>query len=215
MCRVETIYQAVYSGTLGVKPTECLRTRRPGRKCRQARHPNKRTGLPNISLRPVDVEDRSEVGHWEIDQIIGARNQSSLLTFAERVTRYTMAITMPDGYNSEATLAGLIEGLGRVPGHLLKSVTSIKDRSGLNGRLSPVFSTLMCGSVTRTRHGNAGRSRTRTGPGGSGSPEEPASISSTKPTSILLHQQSMGNVDGTSTTNALQPSTIKQSCNDH
>lgn len=120
---VETIYQALYTGALDVKPVDCLRTRRRRRKCRQARHPNKRAGLPNIALRPVEVEDRSELGHWEIDQIIGARNASSLLTFTERVTRYSMGITMPEGYDAQATLAGLIEGLVRVPAHMLKSVT--------------------------------------------------------------------------------------------
>lgn len=120
---VETIYQAVYSGALGVKAAECLRLRRPRRRARQARHANQRAGLPNIAKRPEPVEDRVEVGHWEIDQIIGARNQSSLLTFTERVTRYAMAITMPEGYDAEATLAGLVEGLDRVPAGLLKSVT--------------------------------------------------------------------------------------------
>ncbi len=33
---VETIYRAVYDGVLGVKATECLRTRRPRRRRRQA-----------------------------------------------------------------------------------------------------------------------------------------------------------------------------------
>ena len=71
---VETIYQAVYGGVLGVRATECLRSRRPRRRSRQARHPNKRgAGLPNISARPAGVNDRLEVGHWEIDQIIEAR----------------------------------------------------------------------------------------------------------------------------------------------
>lgn len=80
-------------------------------------------GLPNISIRPGGVNDRQEPGHWEIDQIIGARNRSPLLTLTERVTRYAMAITMPEGYDSVATLAGLYEALDRIPGHLLKSVT--------------------------------------------------------------------------------------------
>lgn len=78
---VETIDQGLYSGALAVRPTECLRSRRPRRRRRQARHPNKRAGLPNISKRPEEVEDRTEVGHWEIDQVIGARNQSSIITF--------------------------------------------------------------------------------------------------------------------------------------
>ena len=92
---------------LGVKAAECLRLRRPRRRARQARHANQRAGLPNIAKRPEPVEDRVEVGHWEIDQIIGARNQSSLLTFTERVTRYAMAITMPEGYDAEATVSPL------------------------------------------------------------------------------------------------------------
>ena len=120
---VETIYQALHSGAVGLRPTECLRTRRPRRRSRQARHPNKRAGLPNISKRPCAVNERTEVGHWEIDQIIGARNRSSLLTLTERVTRYAMAITMPEGYDAPATLAGLIEGLDRIPAGLLRSVT--------------------------------------------------------------------------------------------
>lgn len=120
---VETIYQAVYTGVLGVKATECLRMRRPRRRCRQARHANKRPGLANIATRPAAVKDRLEVGHWEIDQIIGARNKSSLLTFTERVTRYAMAITMPEGYDAPATLAGLTVGLERIPTALLRSIT--------------------------------------------------------------------------------------------
>ena len=121
---VETIYQAVYAGALGVKATECLRSRRPRRRSRNGRQCNKRgAGGPNISTRPAEVNDRLEVGHWEIDQITGARNQSSLITFAERVTRYTFAITMPEGYDAIATLAGLTEGLDRIPATMLRSVT--------------------------------------------------------------------------------------------
>lgn len=120
---VQTIYQGVYSGALGVKATECLRTRRRSRRSRQARRANKRAGLPNISSRPDDLNKQTEPGHWEIDQIIGAQNGSSLLTLTERVTRVAMAITMPEGYDRIATLAGLCEALDRIPGHLLKSVT--------------------------------------------------------------------------------------------
>lgn len=117
---VETIYQAVYSGVLGVKATECLRTRRPRR---QARNVNKRAGLPNIASRPDVVDDRGEVGHWEGDLIIGERNHSALLTLCERVTRFAIGITMPEGYDRVATLAGLCEALDRIPGRMLKSVT--------------------------------------------------------------------------------------------
>ncbi len=42
---VETICAALYAGIDGPCPTECLRTRRPSRRRRQARHENKRPGL--------------------------------------------------------------------------------------------------------------------------------------------------------------------------
>lgn len=120
---VETIYAAVFAGVLEVKSTECLRSRRPRRKRRRDRHESIRPGLPNIMARPAAVGDRSELGHWEGDQIIGWRNRSSMLWLTERVTRYAIGITMPEGYSADAIVAGLVDGLDRVPVHLRKSIT--------------------------------------------------------------------------------------------
>lgn len=120
---VETIYAAVYAGVLEVKATECLRMRRPRRRARQMRHHHQRPALPNIAGRPAIVADRVEVGHWEADQIIGARNRSSMLSLSERVTRYSILVTMPNGYAADDIVAGLVEGLDRVPEHLLRSIT--------------------------------------------------------------------------------------------
>ncbi|MHB1511433.1 MAG: IS30 family transposase [Acidimicrobiales bacterium] len=120
---VETIYAAVYAGVLCVLPTECLRTRRRRRRRRQARHETKRPGMPNIALRPAVVNERAELGHWEGDQIIGRSNRSSMLWLTERVTRFSIPVTMPEGYAGEAMLAGLAAGLEQIPPHLLRSIT--------------------------------------------------------------------------------------------
>lgn len=120
---VETIYAAVYAGVLGVKPTECLRSRRPRRRRRQARGESKRPGLPNIVLRPTAANDRTELGHWEGDQIIGRANRSSMLWLTERVTRFSIGVTMPEGYAGDAMLGGLVNGLDQIPAHLLRSIT--------------------------------------------------------------------------------------------
>ncbi|MCP3853379.1 MAG: IS30 family transposase, partial [Actinomycetia bacterium] len=120
---VETIYAAVYDGRLGLKPADVLRTRRRRRRGRQARRANKGPALPNIDARPTSVNDRSEAGHWEADQIIGAHNRSSMLWLTERVTRYGIGISMPDGYSAVAVLAGLVEACEQIPAHLLKSIT--------------------------------------------------------------------------------------------
>ena len=120
---VETIYTSVYDGTLGVKATECLRMRRPRRRRRQGRCVSKRASLPNICSRPEEVNERREVGHWEADQIIGKGNRSSMLWLTERVTRYTIGVTMPCGYTADAVLAGLVVACEQIPGHLLRSIT--------------------------------------------------------------------------------------------
>ena len=120
---VETVYQALYSGALDVKPAECLRSRRRRRRCRQQRNPRSRPGGPNIAARPAAVNERAEAGHWEVDQIIGAYNRSSMIWLTERQSRYLIPVTMPDGYTADAVLAGLIEGLDTVPAHLRRSLT--------------------------------------------------------------------------------------------
>lgn len=120
---VETIYTAVYDQILEVNATDCLRMRRPRRRGRQDRHPNQRPTLPNIAARPAVVNDRLELGHWEADQIIGAHNRSSMLWLTERVTRFSIPVTMPEGYAADAVLAGLVEALDQIPEHLLRSIT--------------------------------------------------------------------------------------------
>ena len=119
----ETIYAAVFSGALGLKGTVCLRSRRPRRRSRQQRHANQRTVIATIAQRPVEVNDRSEAGHWEADHIVGKANRSAMLHLCERVSRYSILITMPEGYGSLAALAGLVEGLEQIPPHLRKSIT--------------------------------------------------------------------------------------------
>jgi IS30 family transposase len=119
----ETIYLAVYDGTLGVKPRECLRMRRPRRRSRTARNANNRPALPNICDRPAAVNERIEAGHWEVDQIIGARNRSSMIWLSERVTRYSIPIVMPLGYAAVDVLSGLVEACEQIPAHLLRSLS--------------------------------------------------------------------------------------------
>lgn len=120
---VETIYTAVYAGVLDVKAGACLRMRRPRRRSRRSRNPSTRPALPNINDRPDTVNDRSELGHWEADQIIGKANGSSMLWLTERVTRYSIPVTMPVGYSADAVLAGLVEALEQIPPHMRLSIT--------------------------------------------------------------------------------------------
>lgn len=69
------------------------------------------------------VNERGEAGHWEADGIIGARNRSYMLWLTERVSRFSIPVTMPCGYSADATLAGLVEAFEQIPAHLRLSVT--------------------------------------------------------------------------------------------
>jgi IS30 family transposase len=81
----------------------------------QARHANLRPALPNIASRPASVGERREPGHWEGDHIIGKANGSALMWLTGRVTRYSILITMAEGYDFAAALAGLVEGFEQIP----------------------------------------------------------------------------------------------------
>ena len=210
---VETIYSSVYDATLGLKATECLRSRRPRRRGRQVRNANKRAGLPNIALRPAAVNDREEPGHWEADQIIGANNKSSMLWLTERVTRFSIPVTMPNGYAAADALAGLVEALEQIPEHLRLSITF--DQGSEWADWETLVATYGIDAwATRTRHGNAARSRTSTASGAGGSPAAPNSRPPNQPPRNTPQTSSTANAGAASTTRAPPPSTMPSPCSD-
>ena len=103
---------------------------------------------------------------------------SSMIWLSERVTRYSIPITMPNGYTADDVLAGLVEASTRSPHTCCGRSPSTRDRSGPTGRPSPPPTTSTAGSATRTRRGNAARSRTSTASGDGGSPAAPTSPAS-------------------------------------
>jgi len=68
--------------------------------------------------RPAAVNDRAEPGYWEVDQIIGAHNRSSMIWLTERVTRFSIPVTMPFGHAAVDVLAELVEACEQIPPHL-------------------------------------------------------------------------------------------------
>ena len=46
------------------------------------------TSTIEIADRPVEVDDRVQVGHWEGDCIMGSGNRSAIGTLVERATRF-------------------------------------------------------------------------------------------------------------------------------
>ena len=122
----ETLYQAIYAGTLGLKATECLRSRRPRRKKRRAPTSARASPLgPNvvpISERPAEAVEGAP-GHWEGDLIIGARNQSAALTLVERSTGLQLVYALPNGYQAELVIAALVRWVESTPAAMCQSLT--------------------------------------------------------------------------------------------
>ena len=211
----ETIYQAIYTGALEVRPSECLRTRRRRRRCREGRNPRSAPCGPNIAARPAAVNERAEAGHWEVDQIIGAYNRSSMIWLTERQSRYLIPVTMPDGYDADAVLAGLIEGLDTVPAHLRRSLTFDCGSEWANWRRLAGHYDLQVWFCDPHSPWHAARSRTRTAKCAGGSHGAPTCDLSPPPKPNTPPTSSTTNAAAASTTKAQQNSMLPSPCSDH
>lgn len=61
----------------------------------------------SIEYRPVEIENREEAGHWEMDSIIGKKKtKKCLLTMTERKTREEIAILVKD-HTAQSVVAAL------------------------------------------------------------------------------------------------------------
>lgn len=126
----ETIYQAIYvqvCGGLKREIPDALRTGRARRKpFRSPEHRTSRFVVPMvmISERPAEVEDRAVPGHWEGDLILGAGNQSAIVTLVERSTRCVMLGYLPGEHTAGAVGDVLIDLIGTLQEHLRGSLAS-------------------------------------------------------------------------------------------
>ena len=79
-------------------------------------------GKRHISERPRSADNRSRVGHWELDTVIGNHDQHCIVTLVERKTKYTIIgkLTRRDTANTNKRLIQLIR---REPGRF-KTITS-------------------------------------------------------------------------------------------
>lgn len=93
----ESIYQAIYDPQVNITRPAVRRRRHRRRRLlgleRRGRIPN----MAMISDRPTVIIERVQVGHWEGDCIMGAKNGSAIVTLVERVTRYLILVHLPGG----------------------------------------------------------------------------------------------------------------------
>jgi IS30 family transposase len=124
----ETIYESVYRG-LVVRPHE--QTLRTGRTYRHKRGRGRNregalkqsTNMKSIHQRPAVVEERTQVGHWEGDLLIGAMQRSAIATLVERKTRHTILVPIRGGHSAQNVGDALIDVFAGLPPALRRTLT--------------------------------------------------------------------------------------------
>lgn len=84
-----------------------LRCQKPYRK-RYGSGQERRGVIPNrvsIEQRPAIVEERSRLGDWEGDTVIGKNHRGALVTLAERKSRHVLASPVPSKHADGVTAA--------------------------------------------------------------------------------------------------------------
>ena len=85
--------------------------------------------LPSIADRPDYINDRSELGHWEMDLVVGKENKGPvLLTLTERVTRQEMIFKLPD--KKAATVCSVFDRLEKTTPKFKEKFQSITTDNG-------------------------------------------------------------------------------------
>ncbi len=89
-------------------------------------HKNKRILGDSIEKRPKSVETREEFGHWEVDAVIGSKNEneSCAVTLVERKVRKCIWIKATDhtAESVQAALQNVIDYFGEKASSIFKTI---------------------------------------------------------------------------------------------
>ncbi|MEX1175532.1 MAG: IS30 family transposase [Mycobacterium sp.] len=120
----ESIYQAIYDPRTDVTRPVKRRRRRRRRRVQGLERRGRIANMTMIADRPVEVDDRVQVGHWEGDCIMGSGNRSAIGTLLERTTRFVILIHVPTGRPTAAAMCdGITNALGALSPHLRRTLT--------------------------------------------------------------------------------------------
>jgi IS30 family transposase len=123
----EAIYQYIYhlDKPERDKYIEYLRRSHRRRRKRGTGKPQRKSRIPNrisIDERPVVVEARRQMGHWEGDSLMSSRNSTVLYSLVERKTRL-LRLTRVRGRDGKRVAASVIKRLGPLPAQARRTLT--------------------------------------------------------------------------------------------
>lgn len=112
---INTVYNYIYNGIFYQLTNNNL-WEQPNRK-KKKKHPTPRIAhdqLPSIEQRPDHITDRQDLGHWEMDLIIGKGRKQALLVLVERISRQVIIRKITDRKTS-TIIAAIDELEARTP----------------------------------------------------------------------------------------------------
>lgn len=123
----KTIYRWIYEKYLVNGNVKVLRKK--GKTRKRLGNSGRFTTGKSIRKRDKSVYKRKEFGHWEADTVVSGKGKTKacFATFAERTTRYYIAVKMPNR-SGESMAKAIIETLGKLPKGAVKTITC--DRGG-------------------------------------------------------------------------------------
>lgn len=89
----------------------------------------------DIDDRPKIVDEKSRVGDWELDSIVGAKHKGAITSMVERKTKLTKLVLLK-GRTAEATKAGIIERLKPLEKHVLTLTADNGKEFASHGKIS-------------------------------------------------------------------------------
>ncbi len=121
MPSTRTIYRWIYEKYIDVN-LKVLR--RKGKSCGKKETRGKFNLGKSIRKREKSVYKRLEFGHWEADTVVSGRGKSKacFATLAERMTRYYIAIKIPNR-NADTMARAIVSALKELPNEAVKSIT--------------------------------------------------------------------------------------------
>jgi IS30 family transposase len=125
MVCAKTLYNYIDKGLMKTKNIDLALKVRRKPKLKIVRR-NKKILGEGIEKRPAEVETRAEIGHWEIDSVIGRKSdETAVMTLVERKTRNQIAVKVESRESAavDAAVKEIYESFGDIAGRVFKSVT--------------------------------------------------------------------------------------------
>ncbi len=124
-----TIYNYIKKGILNMEAKDLIQgPRKKRRKTVQKRLAHKNTGALSIEERPAEANERKEIGHFEMDCVVGPQgSKAAVLVLTERKTRYEIMRYLEQ--KTQAHVVGALNEIEKLLGkdcfrEIFKSITT-------------------------------------------------------------------------------------------